>query len=89
MNLDGFKFPTDDYYAKDLQTLWPAGNIAQAEENIRSFFKRISVFFAIAASDQVLDTQALAVFSRIPTEFQGQRCILSMHELPKIKTECL
>jgi len=67
VNTSSFKFPAADYYARVLPRVWE-GDSDHAAERIQSFFNRITIFLATAASDAILNTQCSDIVERIPKE---------------------
>merc|ERR1712050_563988 len=72
VNAPGFIFPDEHYYDTVLPKVW-IGDVDLAKIRIQAFFQRIAVFFATHASEEVLDTQAREVVSRIPQKFDNKK----------------
>lgn len=65
VNVPGFPFPAGTFFTEVLPQVLGFEDVGDAALLIQSFFKRISVFFPTHASDQALETQAVAVLARI------------------------
>merc|ERR1719410_1819867 len=64
VNTPSFRFPSSDFYSKDLPALYP--DRAYVSDLVKTFFNRIAVCFSTNASDHIMMTQALEVQARIP-----------------------
>jgi hypothetical protein len=65
INVVGFNFPDAMYYGETLPRIWPM-EPDDAEVGIKAFFKRITCFLGTHAGEDVIKTQALTIFNRIP-----------------------
>lgn len=72
VNCPGLVFPSAQYYSKVFPRVWVQGpgdvSLAESEENMKAFFKRICAPFSMHASDDVISAQAQEVLSRIPAK---------------------
>merc|ERR1711972_1256921 len=66
-----FGFPTDSYWRETFPSLWYGD--ASDVDLVKQFFKRIAVPFAYDAADNVIQTHANLVLSRIPRVVKGNR----------------
>eukprot|EP00930_Biecheleria_cincta_P062831 TRINITY_DN48286_c0_g1_i1.p1 TRINITY_DN48286_c0_g1~~TRINITY_DN48286_c0_g1_i1.p1 ORF type:complete len:600 (+),score=79.75 TRINITY_DN48286_c0_g1_i1:129-1802(+) len=69
VTIPGFQFPDGPFFEDTLEKLLQLGTLTQslseAISHIKQFFKRIAVTFTTNGSDQLLDTQADAIFLRV------------------------
>jgi len=63
--IDGFRFPDDSYYTKELPGILPE-LAEEARPLIQGFFHTIALPFSTGASDHVLEIQSQEVLNRIP-----------------------
>merc|ERR1712190_339916 len=74
VNVPGFPFPSSTFFNDQLpKVMAGSADVNEAQALVQSFFKRISVFFPTHASDQALETQAIAVLNRITEKQTASR----------------